>query len=54
MRQLIPGGLAEMVPGTELGVLLAGIDIHALTGADVTTGELAARIKKLAIALDSE
>lgn len=34
VRQLIPQGLAQMVPGPELGVLLAGIDIHALTGAD--------------------
>jgi hypothetical protein len=34
VRQLIPEGLAEMVPGPELAALLAGIDIHALTGAD--------------------
>ncbi|MGH3786573.1 MAG: hypothetical protein ACRDRG_08490 [Pseudonocardiaceae bacterium] len=34
VRQLIPEGLAEMAPGPELGVLLAGIDIHALTGTD--------------------
>ena len=34
VRQLIPEGLVDMVPGPELGVLLAGIDIHALTGAD--------------------
>jgi hypothetical protein len=34
VRQLIPEGLAEMVPGPELGALLAGIDIHAVTGAD--------------------
>ena len=34
MRQLIPQGLAGMAPGPELGALLAGIDIHALTVAD--------------------
>jgi len=34
VRQLIPEGLVDMVPGPELGALLAGIDIHALTGAD--------------------
>ncbi len=34
VRQLIPEGLAEMVPGPELAALLAGIDIHAVTGAD--------------------
>ncbi len=34
VRQLIPEGLGEMVPGPELGVLLAGIDVDALTGAD--------------------
>ncbi|MGQ0716179.1 MAG: hypothetical protein ACT4NP_02480, partial [Pseudonocardiales bacterium] len=34
VRQLIPRGLAEMAPGPELAVLLAGIDISALTGAD--------------------
>jgi hypothetical protein len=34
VRQLIPEGLAEMVPGPELGALLAGIDIHAVIGAD--------------------
>lgn len=34
VRQLIPEGLAEMVPGPALGTLLAGIDIHALIGAD--------------------
>jgi hypothetical protein len=33
-RQLIPESLAEMAPGPELGALLAGIDIHLLTGAD--------------------
>ncbi|MGH3536012.1 MAG: hypothetical protein ACRDQG_15065, partial [Pseudonocardiaceae bacterium] len=27
VRQLIPEGLAEMVPGPALGALLAGIDI---------------------------
>jgi hypothetical protein len=34
VRQLIPQGLAEMMPGPELGALPAGIDIHSLTGAD--------------------
>ncbi|MDQ2880502.1 MAG: hypothetical protein M3Y48_04360 [Actinomycetota bacterium] len=34
VRQLIPEGLAQMVPGPELGALLAGIDIHAVTGVD--------------------
>ncbi len=35
VRQLIPQGLAEMAPGPELAVLLAGINISALTGSDV-------------------
>ncbi|MGH3823502.1 MAG: hypothetical protein ACRDRA_11845 [Pseudonocardiaceae bacterium] len=35
VRQMIPPGLAGMAPGPELGVLLAGIDIHALTGFDL-------------------
>jgi hypothetical protein len=34
VRQLIPEGLVDMAPGPELGALLAGINIHALTGAD--------------------
>ncbi|MGH3822730.1 MAG: hypothetical protein ACRDRA_07825, partial [Pseudonocardiaceae bacterium] len=35
VRQVIPAGLAQMAPGPELGALLAGIDIHALTGFDL-------------------
>ncbi|MGQ0775306.1 MAG: hypothetical protein ACT4NY_12930 [Pseudonocardiales bacterium] len=35
VRQLIPEGLAEMAPGPELGVLLAGIDMHAVAGSDL-------------------
>lgn len=46
VRQLIPGGLAEMVPGPVLGALLAGIDIHALTGADAVE-VLQARARQL-------
>ena len=46
VRQLIPEGLAEMVPGPELGALLAGIDINALTGADAVE-VLQARARQL-------
>ncbi|MGH3999069.1 MAG: DUF222 domain-containing protein [Pseudonocardiaceae bacterium] len=46
MRQLIPPDLAEMVPGPELGALLAGIDIHALTGCDAVD-VLQARARQL-------
>jgi hypothetical protein len=46
VRQLIPEGLAEMVPGPELAALLAGIDIHALTGADAVE-VLRARARQL-------
>lgn len=46
VRQLIPEGLAEVAPGTELGALLAGIDIHALTGADAVE-VLRARARQL-------
>ncbi len=46
VRQLIPEGLAEMVPGPELAVLLAGIDIHAVTGADAVE-VLRARARQL-------
>jgi hypothetical protein len=46
VRQLIPEGLATMAPGPELGALLAGIDIHALTGADVVE-VLRARARQL-------
>lgn len=34
VRQLIPQGLSEMAPGPELAMLLAGIDMSALTGMD--------------------
>ncbi|HXT42559.1 MAG TPA: hypothetical protein VN748_00360 [Pseudonocardiaceae bacterium] len=46
VRQLIPEGLAELAPGPELAVLLAGIDIRALTGADVVE-VLRARARQL-------
>ena len=40
------GGLADMAPGPELGVLLGGIDISALTGTDVVE-VLRARARQL-------
>ncbi|MGH3972011.1 MAG: DUF222 domain-containing protein [Pseudonocardiaceae bacterium] len=43
---MIPPDLAEMVPGPELGALLAGIDIHALTGCDAVD-VLQARARQL-------
>jgi hypothetical protein len=46
VRQLIPAGLTEMAPGPELGTMLAGIDVHALTGADVVE-VLRARARQL-------
>ncbi|MGH3821334.1 MAG: DUF222 domain-containing protein, partial [Pseudonocardiaceae bacterium] len=46
VRQLIPPGLAEMAPGPELSVLLAGIDLHALTGDDAVE-VLQARARQL-------
>ncbi|MGB9139172.1 MAG: hypothetical protein WCB73_18455 [Pseudonocardiaceae bacterium] len=46
VRQLIPEGLAEMVPGPELAALLAGIDIHAVSGADAVE-VLRARARQL-------
>ncbi len=46
VRQLIPEGLGEMVPGPELGALLAGIDVHAVTGADAVE-VLQARARQL-------
>jgi hypothetical protein len=46
VRQLIPEGLVDMVPGPELGALLAGIDIRALTGADAVE-VLRARARQL-------
>ncbi|MGB8995603.1 MAG: hypothetical protein WCC65_09880 [Pseudonocardiaceae bacterium] len=47
VRQLLPEGLALMVPGPELGALLAGIDVHAVTGADAVE-VLRARARQLA------
>ncbi|MGH4007825.1 MAG: DUF222 domain-containing protein [Pseudonocardiaceae bacterium] len=35
VRQLIPEDLAQMAPGPELGVLLGGLNISALTGTDL-------------------
>lgn len=46
VRQLLPAGLAEMAPGPELGALLAGIDISALTGSDAVE-VLRARARQL-------
>ncbi len=46
VRQSIPEGLAEMVPGPALGALLAGIAIHAVTGADAVE-VLRARARQL-------
>lgn len=46
VRQLIPPGLAEMGPGPDLSALLAGIDIHALTGHDAVE-VLCARARQL-------
>ncbi|MGH3540219.1 MAG: DUF222 domain-containing protein [Pseudonocardiaceae bacterium] len=46
VRQLLPVGLAEIAPGPELGALLAGIDISALTGSDAVE-VLRARARQL-------
>ena len=46
VRQLLPADLAQMGPGPELGALLAGIDISALTGSDVVE-VLQARARQL-------
>ena len=46
VRQLIPEGLAEMVPGPELAVVLAGIDVSALIGTDAVE-VLGARARQL-------
>lgn len=46
VRQLIPEGLAQMAPGPQLGVLLGGLDISALTGADLVE-VLRARARQL-------
>ncbi|HET9256361.1 MAG TPA: DUF222 domain-containing protein [Pseudonocardiaceae bacterium] len=46
VRQLIPRGLAEMAPGPGLSALLAGIDIHAVTGSDAVE-VLRARARQL-------
>ncbi|HEU0088694.1 MAG TPA: hypothetical protein VFQ77_13785 [Pseudonocardiaceae bacterium] len=47
VRQLLPAGLAQMAPGPELGALLGGLDIGALTGSDVVE-VLRARARQLA------
>ncbi len=46
VRQLIPEGLAQMTPGPELGVLLGGLNISALTGTDLVE-VLRARARQL-------
>jgi hypothetical protein len=46
VRQLIPEGLAQMAPGPQLGVLLAGLDMSALTGTDLVE-VLRARVRQL-------
>ncbi|MGH8918946.1 MAG: hypothetical protein ACRD0H_11565 [Actinomycetes bacterium] len=46
VRQLIPEDLAQMTPGPELGVLLGGLDISALTGTDLVE-VLRARARQL-------
>jgi hypothetical protein len=46
VRQLIPPDLATMPPGPELGALLAGMNISALTGVDVVE-VLRARARQL-------
>ena len=46
VRQLIPEGLAQMAPGPELGVLLGGLNISALTGTDLVE-VLRARARQL-------
>jgi hypothetical protein len=46
VRQLLPADLAQMAPGPELGALLAGIDISALSGSDVVE-VLRARARQL-------
>jgi len=46
VRQLIPEGLAQMAPGPRLSAVLAGLDIHALTGSDLVE-VLQARARQL-------
>lgn len=46
VRQLIPEGLALMAPGPELGVLLGGLEVSALTGSDLVE-VLRARARQL-------
>ncbi|MGH3829854.1 MAG: DUF222 domain-containing protein [Pseudonocardiaceae bacterium] len=46
VRQLIPEGLARMAPGPELGVLLGGLTMSALTGTDLVE-VLRARARQL-------
>ncbi|MGH3793626.1 MAG: DUF222 domain-containing protein [Pseudonocardiaceae bacterium] len=47
VRQVLPEGVAQLAPGPELGVLLAGVDIHAVTGSDLVE-VLRARSRQLA------
>lgn len=46
VRQLIPEGLGQMAPGPELGMLLGGLDMSALTGTDLVE-VLRARARQL-------
>jgi hypothetical protein len=46
VRQLTPEGLAQLAPGPELGVLLGGLNISALTGNDLVE-VLRARARQL-------
>jgi hypothetical protein len=46
VRQVLPEGVAQLAPGPELGVLLAGVDLHALTGSDLVE-VMRARARKL-------
>jgi hypothetical protein len=46
VRKLLPADLAQMAPGPELGVLLAGIDISVLTGSEAVE-VLRARARQL-------
>jgi len=47
VRQVLPPGLAQMAPGPQLGVALAGLDNHALTGGDLVE-VMRARARQLA------
>jgi hypothetical protein len=46
VRQVLPPGLAQLAPGPQLGVALAGLDLHALTGSDLVE-VLRARARQL-------